>query len=1037
MNRPTALVLALLTPLALAWSVAVEAQSCTNGRAIYTKTSPNVPASCSNSSCHGNSPNSDALKGAGNSVVIENAVDTSDTGKAMYPLSLRDNLPLSSSDFLDLAEYFFWAATTGACPANAPAVSASPTSLAFGSVNTGSSSAPQVITVSNTGSADATGMSYPAAPSGYSRTTSCTATLNMGASCTVSFTFSPTAAGANNSGWTVTGGNGINIPISLSGTGAAPPALTPNLQASPSGAAFGSVAVGQTSAATNIVLTNTGTGSAPTPTFGNPNATEFVISGNTCTGAIAAGASCSFNLAYQPANTGADNATLTISYTGGPAVNIAMSGTGTAAPVAVLQVTPGFASFGSVNVGLPGTTQPFTVSNIGNAAAAGIAFANSNAAEFVVSSNTCGVNLGAGASCAFNITYTPTAMGADNATLTVSYAGGANIVLPLSGIGVAPSVPNLQLSPATAAFGNVTVGLSSAVKSYTLSNTGNAAASGIAFANGNAAEFVVSASSCGASLGAGASCAFSVTYTPTAVGADNATLTISYNGGTSIILPLSGAGTAVPVASLQLSPATAVFGNVTVGGPSAAKSYTLSNNGTAAAAGVAFANSNAAEFVVSANTCGASLSAGASCTFNITYAPADTGADNASLTISYTGGANFVLPMSGTGTAVPVANLLLSPATAVFGNVVVGASSAVKSYLLSNTGNAAAAGVSFTNSNAAEFVVSANTCGANLSAGASCAFNITYAPADTGADTGTLTIGYAGGADLALPLTGSGVTVAPPPVGQLSMPVAVTLPNQTVGSVGAPFAVQVGNIGNAAVAVSAITLTNPAEFALASSTCASVAAGATCTLSFTFTPAGAGSRSTSVNIVGNGVGSPQVLVLLGTGVAGGTPPPPPSDGAATAIEYFHAEFGHYFITAIADEIVKIDNGTFKGWARTGRSFNVYPNAAAGLNPVCRFFSTAFGVKSSHFYTPFPTECSVVKGNPNWMFEAEVFHVAVPTVTGVCPANTVPVYRMYNNGQSGAPNHRYTTDLAVRAQMLAQGWIAEGEGTIGVIMCAPP
>jgi hypothetical protein len=44
--------------------------------------------------------------------------------------------------------------------------------------------------------------------------------------------------------------------------------------------------------------------------------------------------------------------------------------------------------------------------------------------------------------------------------------------------------------------------------------------------------------------------------------------------------------------------------------------------------------------------------------------------------------------------------------------------------------------------------------------------------------------------------------------------------------------------------------------------------------------------------------------------------------------------------------------------------------------------------------------------------------------------------MYNNGMSGAPNHRFTTDLAVRAQMLALGWIAEGNGTIGVTMCSP-
>jgi len=47
----------------------------------------------------------------------------------------------------------------------------------------------------------------------------------------------------------------------------------------------------------------------------------------------------------------------------------------------------------------------------------------------------------------------------------------------------------------------------------------------------------------------------------------------------------------------------------------------------------------------------------------------------------------------------------------------------------------------------------------------------------------------------------------------------------------------------------------------------------------------------------------------------------------------------------------------------------------------------------------------------------------------------PVYRLYNNSQGGAPNHRYTTSLTTRATMLGKGWIAEGLG-VGVVMCAP-
>ncbi|MEO5764069.1 MAG: hypothetical protein ABIR52_02065, partial [Casimicrobiaceae bacterium] len=156
-----------------------------------------------------------------------------------------------------------------------------------------------------------------------------------------------------------------------------------------------------------------------------------------------------------------------------------------------------------------------------------------------------------------------------------------------------------------------------------------------------------------------------------------------------------------------------------------------------------------------------------------------------------------------------------------------------------------------------------------------------------------------------------------------------------------------------------------------------------------------------------------------------------------AIEYHHAVFDHYFITAIADEIAKLDNGTFAGWARTGSVFNVYGADQIGTKPVCRFFSTSFAPKSSHFYTPDSTECATVKRNADWQFEGLVFNIAVPDANGNCAAGTQPVYRLYNDGMGAAPNHRYTTSLPIRAAMIAAGWIPEGYGPLAVGMCAPP
>jgi hypothetical protein len=163
---------------------------------------------------------------------------------------------------------------------------------------------------------------------------------------------------------------------------------------------------------------------------------------------------------------------------------------------------------------------------------------------------------------------------------------------------------------------------------------------------------------------------------------------------------------------------------------------------------------------------------------------------------------------------------------------------------------------------------------------------------------------------------------------------------------------------------------------------------------------------------------------------------PPAAPVTTAIEYYHTGFNHYFVTTFANEIALLDAGAFQGWVRTGREFDVWSTAAGREAGVCRFFSTSFAPKSSHFYTPFADECTTVRGNRDWQFEAIAFYVDLPNVNGNCLPGTTPLYRLYNNGQGGAPNHRYTTALDVRNQMLQQGWIPEGYGPLGAIACVP-
>lgn len=161
----------------------------------------------------------------------------------------------------------------------------------------------------------------------------------------------------------------------------------------------------------------------------------------------------------------------------------------------------------------------------------------------------------------------------------------------------------------------------------------------------------------------------------------------------------------------------------------------------------------------------------------------------------------------------------------------------------------------------------------------------------------------------------------------------------------------------------------------------------------------------------------------------------------TVVEYYHSGFEHHFVTSGADEIAKLDARMppFELWSRTGRTFRAYENSAAraGSVGICRFFNVSFAPKSSHFYAPHGLGCEdTVARFPDWQLEDDMsFAAMLPDANGDCPADTAPVYRLYNNGRGGAPNHRFVTSLADRQAMLEMGYVPEGTG-IGVGMCVP-
>ena len=548
-------------------------------------------------------------------------------------------------------------------------------------------------------------------------------------------------------------GRGIwQIPLSTAGT-----SLT-TAAASPSALIFGSQALGTGSSAQQVTLQNTGTIPLTVTSIGLSG--DFSETDNCVNLTVAAGSSCAIQVTFAPVATGTRTGQLTINANVSEQLTAGITGTGASA--GVVSLTPGSVSFGQVQVG---TTSAALQVQAGNGGATAVPISSITITlPFKIVSNSCGTSaLAANTSCQVLLEFAPTQPGTATGTLTFT-DGAGNQIVALNGTGEA--APTDSLNPLSLSFPATTVGSLSTSQTISLTNSGGEALTAIEVSVSGAFQ---TSNNCGSQLAGQTSCSISVVFAPIQVGSQTGTLTVSDALRTQTVA-LTGTGIAPPV--LSVAPSSLNFSTQQPGVASAPQTLTVSNTGGASMANVGFQITGpaAANYSIGVSTCGNSLNGGASCTVQVVFTPAATGAIAAVLTTSSSTLGVMPVSVALNGSGQLLGGLNSSPLQLSFSALAVGQSSSALPVKISNSSNFAVGPLALQVSG--PFGLTQNTCTGILAAGASCSVAVIFQPVTGGTATGTLTVnagGVASPVSVALSGIGFDFTVVVSGSGSLSV----------------------------------------------------------------------------------------------------------------------------------------------------------------------------------------------------------------------------------------------------------------------------
>lgn len=518
---------------------------------------------------------------------------------------------------------------------------------------------------------------------------------------------------------------------------------------------------GTSSSTVTYTVSNSGSSSGVFTGIAFTTATDFTLTGGSCTvgSTLTAGSSCTVTLIFSPTTTGVRSDLLTVGYSDSTAAKTAtLTVSSTALTPASLSIAAG--SFSNTTVGASSSATSFTVTNSGQASATISARSLTTGTQYSISGGTCAAAavVAPAATCTLSVVFSPTSAGVKSDTLNLSYnngVGAQTATRALSATGLTPAV----LAIGAGSFSNTTVGATSGATTFTVTNSGGSTATISARSLTTGTQFAVSGGTCAAAstVVAAGTCTLTVTFSPTSAGLKSDTLNLSYNDGAaaqSATLAISGTGITPAVLAFNTQVFTAAMVSA-----SSSKTFTATNSGGSVATISSQSLATGVDFAVTGGTCtvASSVAVGGTCTVIVTFTPTTSGTLSDTLQLGYFDGA-------GSQTASRAISAIGNPMLAVtppsFSGNPAGASSTSADLTITNNGSASAtnltfsvAGTNFTLApSGAPASGTACTSGLTLTAGQSCQLTATFSPLTpvvidaghgyNGGISATLTVGY-------------------------------------------------------------------------------------------------------------------------------------------------------------------------------------------------------------------------------------------------------------------------------------------------------